>query len=548
MSAQWSRREFLEFLGKSTVMVSTASLLPQIFAGCRTGPKSGKASSPFPFEFLSPTNADDLKTITGIESEILIKWQDVIADHKKKNPITFGNNNDYLAYLPFDPKNPTDGILMVNHEYVHPLFLGTIPSIKGAGKTKEQVHREMDSVGTSLLRLHQESGKWKIDFHSPENRRYTGATPIPLISQKPIEGSRTAIGTFANCAGGVTPWRTFLTCEENYHHYYGEWDYEKNERKLSDRDLGWLKQYDRHPSHYGWVVEINPWNRKAKKLTALGRFAHEGATCVKAKDGRTVVYMGDDSQDQCLYKFISAKPDSLEQGTLFVAQIETGKWLPITLESHPDFKKKFKDSTQLMVRTREAAAMLGGTPLDRPEDIEINPANSDIIVALTNNSRAGRPHGSLLKVTEKNADFLSLEFTAQTWIAGGPESGLSSPDNLVFDKSGNLWVTSDRPDGKKRDKSYEVFGNNGLYYIPMSGPQAGAVFQVASGPNDCELTGPFFTPDGETLLICVQHPGEMTRDLSNPTSNWPDGPGKMPKSSVVALSGPTLKALVNYRG
>jgi uncharacterized protein len=123
---------------------------------------------------------------------------------------------------------------------------------------------------------------------------------------------------------------------------------------------------------------------------------------------------------------------------------------------------------------------------------------------------------------------------------------LSSPDNMAFDKSGNLWVTTDRPDEGAEDKNYRSFGNNGLYFIPMHGPQAGQIFQVASAPNEAEFTGPCFTPDGETLLLAVQHPGAQTTSLANPTSQWPDGPGKIPRSAVIALSGPSLTALVNY--
>ncbi|MGZ5280354.1 MAG: PhoX family protein, partial [Pseudobdellovibrionaceae bacterium] len=218
------------------------------------------------------------------------------------------------------------------------------------------------------------------------------------------------------------------------------------------------------------------------------------------------------------------------------------------MESHPEFPMRFRHITDLMVRTREAAKILGGTPLDRPEDIEINPANGDVIVSLTNNNPQNRPHGSLLRIQEKDSNPSSLEFKSSTWISGGPEVGLSCPDNLVFDKSGNLWCTNDISDEKMNQGIYETFKNNGLYFIPMHGPSAGRVFQVASAPRDAEITGPMFTPDGETLLISVQHPGDQSKSLNNLTSRWPDGPGQIPKSSLVSITGDRLKALVNYRG
>ena len=86
--------------------------------------------------------------------------------------------------------------------------------------------------------------------------------------------------------------------------------------------------------------------------------------------------------------------------------------------------------------------------------------------------------------------------------------------------------------------------NNGLFYIPMKGENAGQIFQVASAPVDAEFTGPTFSPDGETLFLCVQHPGDSTKKLGEFTSNWPSGnKSDMPKSAVVTIQGPLLKQL-----
>src|SRR5690606_8708599 len=104
------------------------------------------------------------------------------------------------------------------------------------------------------------------------------------------------------------PWQTVLTCEENYHDFYGEYSYVGDKKVLNEKTMfGWHKFFNYSPEHYGWVVEVNPFTGEAKKLTGLGRFAHECATTVQAADGRTVVYSGDDKGDECLYKFISDK-------------------------------------------------------------------------------------------------------------------------------------------------------------------------------------------------------------------------------------------------
>ena len=90
---------------------------------------------------------------------------------------------------------------------------------------------------------------------------------------------------------------------------------------------------------------------------------------------------------------------------------------------------------------------------------------------------------------------------------------------------------------------YEKFGNNGLFVLIRNGEDAGNVYQVASAPTDAELTGPFFAPDGETLFLSVQHPGEGSKDLSNLTSNWPNGGTSAPQSAVVAIQGDLIRAL-----
>ena len=93
------------------------------------------------------------------------------------------------------------------------------------------------------------------------------------------------------------------------------------------------------------------------------------------------------------------------------------------------------------------------------------------------------------------------------------------------------------------DKPYMSFGNNSLYVIPRSGSQAGEVIRVASAPTDAELTGPWFSPDGSTLFLSVQHPGERTKDLRKLTSKWPFDKDGIPKSSVVTITGDLIRRL-----
>ena len=210
-------------------------------------------------------------------------------------------------------------------------------------------------------------------------------------------------------------------------------------------------------------------------------------------------------------------------------------------------KKAFENQTEVLIRAREAAKLLGATELNRPEDIEIDPITGSVFVSLTNNKPKGDFHGSILKIEEENNEHDSLNFSASVYMAGGGENGFSCPDNLAFDLSGNLWMTTDMSGSvmNKEEWPYMAFKNNSLFVIPRIGKDAGKVIRVANAPRDAEFTGPWFSPDGKTLFLSVQHPGEQTIDLKNPTSLWPFDKDNIPKPSVVAITGDLIEKMNN---
>lgn len=538
-TAYYSRRDFLQFMGRTTL---AAAALPQLLA-CSSKPTVAALAATPPSQFffkpLAATSVDNLVLAEGFTFSRLISWQDPIS--RKRN---FGYNNDFTAFIPLAPGKSDEGIMMVNHESVEPILMGHWDT--GQPHTKKHVELEMKEVGVSLIHIKNKDGKWELVKSSKYNRRIDGTTPIPFVNGQAVAGKKRAIGTIANCAGGITPWRTFLTCEENYNNYYGE-NYHNEAGKITWKpgpvDLNWHEYFKYPTEHYGWVVEIHPLTGKATKLTGLGRFSHESATVITTKDGRPVVYSGDDQNNECLYKFIGSKPGSLAQGELFVASLEQGRWLSLDIEKHEGLKSRFKNQLDALVRTREAARIVGATLLDRPEDVEIDPVSGAVFVSLTNNKTKKNYHGSILKIVEDNQDYASLTFTHQTFLAGG-KSGFSCPDNLAFDKKGNLWMCTDISDTSLNREPYTEFGNNGLFFIPMSGPQAGKALRVASAPAGAELTGPSFSPDGRTLFLSVQHPGEGTIKAAEPFSHWPDGGDSRPRPTVVMITGPSLDAIV----
>ena len=499
-------------------MGSAATLtVPGLFSSCR---KKNPHLTP-----LRPSHSDQLLLTDGFNYKLLLEWGDVINEKGD----TFGFNNDYTAIIPSSSK---ECFMWVNHEYPNPLFIHG----KTEKKSKSHVDLERYSCGGSILKIQQnDSGHWQLKKNSKYNRRITGATPIPL--SRPVAGSSTAIGTMANCAGGVSPWGTILSCEENYQDYYGEVDI--HGKKIQQSRFGWDEFYDCSPLHYGWVVEIHLQSGRSRKLTSLGRFAHEGATPYQLKDGRVVVYSGDDRADGFIYKFISTRPNSYEEGELFVADTKKGKWLSLNRDKNPLLKKTFKNQLDVLTHCRLAGEIAGGTPQDRPEDIEINPHTKEVLVCLTNNIKKGNFFGKILKIRER--DHSGTEFDVEDFSVGGRD-GFACPDNMAFDNKGNLWMTTDMSGSLMNKPPYDKFKNNGLFYFPLSGMNAGRACQIASAPVDAELTGPSFSPDYQTLFLSVQHPGEKTKDIKNPTGHWPSGKG-IPKPAVVQIYGEGLSRL-----
>jgi secreted PhoX family phosphatase len=551
-----SRREFLAFMGGSAACLATvdpAGIFHSAFADKIQGADSQTLVKPISIKPLPATTVDDLVTAEGVGSRILIRYNEVLNKAGER----FGFNNDFIAFFPIS-KN--EALLWVNHESPQgALMMHGNPGsqLGGSKKTAAQVREEQLAVGGSIIRIVRsqaqigkskqrmaDESSWIFGGVHRLNRRVSALTPIPFARGIQIAGSSTAIGTLANCAGGVTPWGTVLTCEENYAEFYGELEGSHGSDwlrrvKLPDHHHDWTGQVSMHPWHYGWVVEIDPYSGKARKLVAMGRASREGATVTVARDGRAVVYSGDDHRGGCIFKFVSRKSRDLSEGTLYAADTIRGQWIELSWDKNPTLRKRFADQLDVLIHAREAGLAAGATPLDRPEDIEIHPLTGSVFVALTNNPDRGNLHGSLLRIDEEGGNHLSINFQAQTFLAGGPETGFSCPDNLVFDPAGNLFFTTDISFGKLNKGAFKDFGNNGLFVVPSSGTDAGRAIRLASGPVDAELTGPCFTGDSSTLFLSVQHPGEgasLENGSVRHTSSWPHGnSGGKPCPAVVAL-------------
>ncbi|MFI1496984.1 PhoX family protein [Streptomyces platensis] len=342
--------------------------------------------------------------------------------------------------------------------------------------------------------------------------------------------------------------------------------------------FGWIVEIDPYDPHSTPV-----------KHTALGRFKHEAANVVVAPDGRVTAYMGDDERFEYLYKFVSDRrmrtggsaadreynKTLLDSGTLYAARFTgdspaeeidgsgrlpadgefdgSGRWLPLAHNGH-----SFVDgmtAEEVYVFTRQAADRAGATAMDRPEDVEPHPYTGRVYAALTNNDyrgaagspaadeanpRATNRDGHVLELEEHGGDGTAERFRWRlmlvcgdpaapgTYYAGYDKSrvsALSCPDNIAFDRHGNLWLTTDNS-GR--------LGNDGLYVVPTEGPERGRVKRFMTIPVGAEACGPVIEDD--FVLLSVQHPGEVEgADAQHPASHWPDGGTSRPRAAVVAV-------------
>lgn len=582
-------------VGAPLLAISTSPLGSQIFGSAPLTNSASAASSTVGLESIPHDLDDQVNVSPGYDSNVIIRWGDAVLPGAPEFSLTgqtaeaaakqFGFNCDYNGFFPLLPGQSRRGLLAVNHEYTSGVDM--FPGYDAANPTAEQVAIEIALHGMSVVEVERaEDGSWSYSRASSHNFRITGETPMILTGPGAGSGYTTTtadpngtsvLGMFNNCSGGRTPWGTILTAEENFHQYFANADADARAARygvpVASSERKWEQFYDRFDmseepnevNRHGYLVEIDPYDPTftPRKHTAMGRFKHEAATTTLSDDGRVVVYSGDDQRFDYVYKFISndrhnafsrsANLDLLSSGTLFAARFNddgTGEWLPLIAGAG-----NLRGWTVPGVATfsRLAADSEGATPMDRPEDIEVNPVNHRVYIALTNNTtrdadgvdsanpRGPNTHGHILELTENRGDAASRSFTwdifilcgdpadseQETYFAGFDKSQLdsiSAPDNFAFDRNGNLWIATDGQPSRLNQA-------DSIYVVPTAGPERGRIRRFMTGVPGGELAGPEFTPDFETLFVSVQHPGEGD-GLEEPTSTFPDG--DFPRPSVVA--------------
>jgi secreted PhoX family phosphatase len=613
-----SRRAALSgLLGAGAATLFAEALLSQAMSQV-TGPPRQAGPSTLTFPELRHQLSQDQSVADGYEIQIVIRWGDPVLKgapaydpHRlaaEGQALQFGYNNDYVDFVPLpqDSRSSDHGMLCVNHEYTNAslMFAGIGSGRAARGRaTKEQMAVEMAAHGMSVVEVKRENGRWRSVPAGAFNRRITLNTPMSISgpaarharmrTNADPTGTR-VLGTLNNCAGGNTPWGTVITAEENFNGYFGGDAVDSGSHAAAYRRYGILREgiyaWSRHfsrfnldhepnePNRFGWVVEFDPYDPDSVpvKRTALGRFKHEGATHAVSHDGRVVFYMGDDERFEYLYKFVTARPwnpndraanrDLLDEGTLFVAQFaEEGRmrWLPLVYEQGPlNRTNGFGGQADVVIQARRAADLLSATPMDRPEDVETNPANGRVYVMLTNNDRRNwqqvnlanpRPwnwHGHIIEIIPPGAGTSRVDHTAtearwEIFLAAGKpgrdpgaqyhratsvNGWLSCPDNCAFDSKGRIWIATD---GARRNAGIA----DGLWAADTSGSGRALTRLFYQAPMGAEVCGPCFTPDERTLFLAIQHPGgDPGSTFESPTTRWPDFvEGAPPRPSVIAI-------------
>lgn len=590
------------------------------------GPSKAQAApkSRYVFEEISHGVDETHHVAEGYDADILVRWGDpLFADSPDFDPANqteasqlrqFGYNNDFIG---FHRLSDDRAVLCVNHEYTNEELM--FPGIgrqdkKGfADMTAALVAVEMAAHGGTVVEIVRRDGKWAVDTAGRLNRRITPKTPMVLTGpaagddrlKTSADGTGTQVlGTINNCAGGITPWGTYLMAEENFNGYFwgGKDAAAAHPHATSLKRYGipggwynWgehdtrfdIAKEPNEPFRFGWVVEVDIMDPAStpKKRTALGRMKHEGAETIVNKDGKVVVYCGDDERFDYVYKFVTngsynpadraANMDLLDEGTLYVAKFDADggvEWLPLVHGQGPlTAANGFRSQADVLIDTRLAADALGATPMDRPEDVEANPVTGKVYVILTNNSkrkadqvdgpnpRAQNLWGQVLEITPDGGDHASTKGSWDLVVQAGdpadPEvkavwnpatsanGWFACPDNCAVDPEGRLWISTDQGGGWKKASGTA----DGVWALETEGEGRGTGKHFFRCPVGAEMCGPRFADDMQALFVAVQHvaadgtkhwePFGRESTYDDPATRWPDFDPKLPpRPSVVMIT------------
>ncbi len=425
-----------------------------------------------------PCNANHISCFTSIVPTAQTNKLLIPAEHKYQLILKEGDNyteggglvggqNDFTAY---DAKNAssTNGYLSVNHE--------TNPG----GVTMAEINYN------AVTKLWQLSRSRAVSFSSPS-----------------------LVQTIRNCSGGITPWGTVVTAEE--------------QTTSSDVNGDGMKDY-------GWLVEIDPATAQVVsqnadgskgKLWQMGIMNHEN---VVVNNAGTIAYYGEDGGTHMVYKYVMDTPNNLSSGNLYVLKLDQGLsgGDPVTTTATwvqvPNKTKADQNNTTSLAQS------LGGTSFNGIEDVDISPLDGKIYFTAKGLNKVYRlqDNGTTASQVETFVGGLSTNYSFDTAQGTKTEVWGDGNDNLTFDELGNLWVLQDG-------------GKNYIWVIAPDHTQANPKVKLfASMPAGSEPTGLTFTPDHKFGFFSVQHPDSTISTDVDATGNTIDYRGKS-ATVVIAL-------------
>lgn len=393
------------------------------------------------------------------------------------------NNKNFNSKMKKDPNNVIDIHRSLSYNIISNKGDVMSDGFRVPGSPDGMSAFLVDSNHTVLVRNHElgrTSGRLMGPFKDPKkdaialgekhyDRKAFGGTTNVLINNatnKVVKEYLSLSGTMTNCAGGVSPWNTWLTCEENIS--------KKQKNKVS----------------HGYVFEVDPkkdFLQNPVPLKKMGRFQHEAV----AFDKYGSAYLTEDRGDGLLYKFIPKNKTSLIDGDLYALRIiekDSRNWKKNDILINQKFEiewVKLEDVDPESDTLREEGIEKGATIFARGEGI----THDGESMFFTCTSGGYLKKGQIWKLTPGPKENSILEL----WFEVGKKDNLNMPDNLTVAPWGDLIICEDNPD---IDRLWGITPSGTTYLI------------AENNYSSAELAGVCFGSKNYILYLNIQQNGQ----------------------------------------